>query len=157
VSVASRSIQVRSGYVSRAGGPDLDLPATGVCDAGGPRGATPVNEVFPDQLVARSKRDSVRQIDAGGEPGGGDVRTTGSYFLDGGLAGSDRVEAQGDAQVLGEPTGQVIGRAFGAVAAEVVGVRAVAGDHAEFAVGQDPLQQRGRLGTGGQQQRRQQG
>ncbi len=113
--------------------------------------------MLPDALVARSELDAPGQGDAGREACRGDVGTACGNLLDGGLPGLDRVQPQGHAQVFGELAGQVIGRALGAVAAEVVGVRAVARDYPQFAFSQDPLQQRGRLGTGGQQQRRQQG
>ena len=136
---------------------DLDLSATGFDDAGRPGGAAPVHEVLPDPLVARPELDAAGQFDARREPCRGDVGAASGDFLDRGLAGLDRVQAQGHAQVLGELAGQVVGGALGAVAAEVIGVRAVARDHPQLAVGQDPLQQRGRLGAGGQQQGRQQG
>ena len=139
-----------------AGCPDLDLATTGVHDAGRAGGTASVHQVLTDALVARSELDAPGQGDTCREACRSDVGPACGDFIDRGLPGFDRVQAQGYAQVFGKLTGQVVGRAFGAMAAEVVRVRAVAGDHPEFAVSQDPLQQRGRLGTGGQQQRRQQ-
>ena len=150
-------LQVLQRPLVRAGCRDLDLSTTGVGDGGGPGRAAAVHEVFPDALVPRAELDSTRQGDSGGQPCSRDMGPAGGDFLDRRIARPDRVEAQGNAQVLCKLAGQVVGGAFRAMAAEVVGVRAVAGDHPELAVGQDPLQQRGRLGTGGQQQDRQQG
>ena len=62
------------------------------------------------------------------------------HLLDRCLAGSDRVEPHRDAEVLGEAAGQVVTRTLGSLAAQVIGIRAVARDDPQLAVGQDPLQ-----------------
>ena len=140
----------------RAADGDFDLAARCLLDARRARGATTVDEVLAHALVARPELGAAGQLDAGRQARGGNVGATGRHLLDRRFTRAHGVEAQRHAEVVRELAGEVVGRALGPLAAQVIGVRAVAGDDAQFTLLEDLLQQRRRLAAGGQQQGRQQ-
>ena len=117
----------------RAAHGHLDLAPAGLADRRRPRGAAPIHEVLADAMVARAEMGLRREVDPGGQSGRRDVGPTRGDLADRGLARADGVEPQGDAEVLGKPARELVGRALRAVAAEVVGVRAVARDDPQLA------------------------
>jgi hypothetical protein len=133
---------------------DLDPASRRLADRGRARAAAPVDQVLADQLVAWAELRIRGQLDPGRQSGGRQVRPPRPDLVDGVFPGPDRVEPQRHAEVLGESAGQLVGWTFRAMAAEVVGVRAVASRDAQFAAGQDLLEQGRRLRAGAEQQDR---
>ena len=136
VSVSSRSIHVGRGTAgaglrgfasARCAAATSIWPRPACDDRDGPGRAATIDEVLPDTLIARTELDATGQRDAGREAGRSDVGPPRGDLLDGVLPGLHHVQTQGNAQVLGKLAGQVVGRAFRAMAAQVVGVRAVPG------------------------------
>ena len=112
--------------------------------------------MFPNPVVAGSVVRIARQVDTRGETRRGDVGAPGRDLPDGFLACPHGVEAQCDPQMFGEATREFVGRTLWTVAAEVIGVRAVARHDPQLPRLEDLLQQPGRLGTGPEQQGRDQ-
>ena len=132
---------------------DLDLPA-GRCPKRGGAGRPPaVDQVLAQQVVPRAEGRGCRQLDARAQAGRGQVGASGRHFVDGGLPGAHGVEPQLHVELLREPARELVGRSLRSVAAQIVGVRAVARDHPQLAGRDDPFQDRRWLRAGGKQQR----
>ena len=139
-------------YVVANPGFGMTQTACGVDHAGRPDAATAVDQVLADQLVAGAELRAGRQFDARRQAGGCEVGPPGRNLGNGRFAGPDRVEAQGNAEAFGKAARELVGRAFRPMAAEVVGVRAVARDDPQLTVREDALKQGRRLRTGRNEQ-----
>jgi hypothetical protein len=132
--------QVFHRALMHAAGRNLDLATRRLHDGRRSVGLAAEDQVLAYELVTRAELDASRQRDAGRESRRRKMRAARGHFFDRRFARPDRVQPQGHAKVLGEPAGEVVGRAFGALAAEVIRIRAVARDDAQLAVVEDLLQ-----------------
>ena len=93
------------------------------------------------------------QVDAGRKSRRRKMGAARLDLVDSLLARPYGIEPERDIEPLGEAAGELVGRAFGTVTAEVVRVWAVTRDHTQLACREDAFQQRGRLRAGREQQR----